>query len=160
MHTREQSKKSFFVNQPALNFINDIRHFMNTFRTDLDMATRPINFSSAGLFPTSRRVDPGLIRLAVAILTQAVRDLLAPQKKLESDWEAWKEDSKCWFNSQSLEPCSFHWVCQILGLSPEMVRYWVADLEKLDRREQQNALLSLLRLTQLRRRQEKEVRAN
>lgn len=116
------------------------------------MASKPIIIRSEGLFPSSRRIDPSLVKLATAILIQAIRDFLSPQLKLESDWKEWQADAGDWFDSDSFDPGSFHWICQIIGLSPETVREWVFDLEKLDRKAQQNALLSLLRMTQLRRR--------
>ena len=85
------------------------------------MVSKPIIIRSEGLFPVRRKVDPGLVRLAAAMLTQAIRDLLNPKRKLEPNWKEWLADSRSWFNSRVLEPGSFHWVCQVIWLTPEMV---------------------------------------
>lgn len=114
------------------------------------MASRPVLLSSEGLFPQNRRPDRELINLAMGILTQAVRDLISPQKKVEKDWKSWQEDSASWFNSDKNHAGSFLWVCDVIGADPRKLRLWVQELQHLDRKQKKATILSLIRLTYLR----------
>lgn len=114
------------------------------------MASRPVLLSSEGLFPQNRRPDRELVNLAMGILTQAVRDLISPQKKVEKDWRSWQEDSASWFNSDENHTGSFVWVCDVIGADPKKLRMWVQELQHLDRKEKKATILSLIRLTYLR----------
>jgi len=114
------------------------------------MATKPAILSSEGLYPQNRRPDRELTHLAMGILTQAVRDLISPQKKAEKDWEIWQKDSLDWFLSDSRHTGGFLWVCDILGTDPDKMRDWIRGLRVLDRNEKKATILSLIRLTYLR----------
>jgi hypothetical protein len=99
------------------------------------MASKPIRLSSERLNPQRKTPDRELVHLALGILTQAVRDLVSPQKKHEKDWEVWQIESKMWFSSEENYPGSFKWVCDIIGTEPEALRKWAHNLSKLDRRQ-------------------------
>lgn len=114
------------------------------------MASKPALLSSEGLFPQNRRPDRELINLAMGILTQAVRDLISPQKKVEKDWQSWQEDSARWFFTDDHYTGSFLWVCDVIGADPARLRQWVQGLSHLDRKQKKAIILSLIRLTYLR----------
>ncbi|GAB4231016.1 MAG: hypothetical protein Kow00109_02930 [Acidobacteriota bacterium] len=114
------------------------------------MAIRPISLISEGLYPQHHKPQRELIHLAMGILTQAVRDLISPQKKVEKDWRLWRDDSQEWFDSDEVYPGSFLWVCDIIGADPEKMRRWVRSLHRLDRKQRKAVILSLIRLTYLR----------
>lgn len=113
------------------------------------MASKPIRLSSERLNPQRKTPDRELVHLALGILTQAVRDLVSPQKKHEKDWEVWQIESQMWFSSEEDYPGSFKWVCDIIGTEPEALRNWAQNLSKLDRRQLRASILSLVRLTYL-----------
>ncbi len=114
------------------------------------MGLRPATLISEGLFPKNHKPQRELIHLAMGILTQAVRDLISPQKKLEKDWRTWQSDSQEWFDSDELYPGSFRWVCEVIGAEPAKMRRWVRSLHRLDRKQRKAVILSLIRLTYLR----------
>ena len=114
------------------------------------MATKALMLRSERLFPQNRRPERELINLAMGILTQAVRDLISPQRKVEKDWEDWQADSRAWFASPEQDTGSFLWVCDVIGAEPEKMREWVGGLDSLDRRKKKAMILSLIRLTYLR----------
>lgn len=114
------------------------------------MASQPALLSSEGLFPQNKRPERELINLAMGILTQAVRDLISPQKKIEKDWEVWQRDSMHWFFSEDQHVGSFRWVCEMIGADPRRMRVWVQGLQRLDRKQKKAIILSLIRLTYLR----------
>lgn len=114
------------------------------------MASRPAALSSEGLYPQARRPEKELIHLAMGILTQSVRDLVSPQKKIEKDWQTWQADSEKWFASDQRYAGSFLWVCDVIGADPEGLRHWVSRLKELDRKQKKATILSLIRLTYLR----------
>jgi len=114
------------------------------------MATKAALLKSEGLFPPNKRPERELINLAMGILTQAVRDLVSPQKKLEKDWETWQSDSESWFESDEWHTGSFLWVCEVIGAEPKRLRDWVRGLDNLDRKQKKATILSLIRLTYLR----------
>ena len=113
------------------------------------MASKPLRLSSERLHPQRKTPDRESVHLALGILTQAVRDLVSPQKKHEKDWEVWQIESKMWFSSQENYPGSFKWVCDIIGTEPEALRRWAQNLAKLERRQLRASILSLVRLTYL-----------
>ena len=114
------------------------------------MAVKPAVLSSEGLHPRDRRPDRSLVNLAMGIMTQAIRDLISPQKKLDKDWEEWQADAQHWFDSNEMDTGSFRWVCEVLEVNPEGLRAWVSGLKNLDRKQKKATILSLIRLTYLR----------
>lgn len=114
------------------------------------MASKSAALASEGLYPQRKSPEQELIHLAMGILTQAVRDLVSPQKKLDKDWEVWQIDSLDWFQSNKRSTGSFLWVCDVIGADPEKLRDWVQSLRDLDKKEKKATILSLIRLTYLR----------
>jgi hypothetical protein len=88
-----------------------------------------------------------VVGLAMGILTQAVRDLIRPQKKLEKDWQTWQADSDKWFSSDEDAVGSFLWVCDVIETDPEGIRRWLGQLKKASQKEQKSIIQSLLRMT-------------
>jgi hypothetical protein len=114
------------------------------------------HLASEGLYPQNKGPDRELIHLAMGILTQAIRDLTSPQKKLESDWEVWQIDSQEWFDSDDTHPGSFLWVCEVIGAPPRGLRTWIRQLKEKDEKQIRSTILSLIRLTYLRNSPRKE----
>ena len=113
------------------------------------MASNQVILSSEGLYPQDKRPDRELINLAMGILTQAVRDLFSPKKRVEKDWREWQADSRLWFISLNQEAGSFRWVCEVLGTDPDRLRDAVRKLHALDEQKLRSTILSLVRLTYL-----------
>lgn len=103
--------------------------------------------TSSGLYPKAKDMDPALVSLAMAILTQAVRDLIAPQKRTDKEWMLWQADARRWFDDNSQETGTFHWVCQMTGLDTVSTRRRIAGFSQLDSRQIQSMILSLIRVT-------------
>ncbi len=114
------------------------------------MAAKPAILTSEGLHPRDRRPERSMVNLAMGIMTQAIRDLISPQKKLDKDWQTWQEDAQAWFDSEENHTGSFQWVCEVLDINPERLRAWVDGLKRLDRKQKKATILSLIRLTYLR----------
>jgi len=63
--------------------------------------------------------EASIRKLAVAILLQALRDLLTPSrsgKENRTNWEKWQQDALHWFFSEEKAPGSFYWVCEVLNI--------------------------------------------
>lgn len=111
------------------------------------MQKRITPITSYGLYPRAKDMDPAMVSLAMAIFTQAVRDLIAPQKRTDKDWMIWQADARRWFDDESLEPGTFHWVCQMTGLEPASTRRRIIGFSGLTNRQIQSLILSLIRVT-------------
>ncbi len=80
---------------------------------------------SEGLYPKTRKPDSSLRNLALGILLQAFRDIVAPKKSASKEWELWVQDALDWFSSEEKDPGSFLWVCDVLALNPRELREWL-----------------------------------
>lgn len=100
---------------------------------------------SEGLYPKARRLDPSLRNLALGILLQAFRDIVAPKKSSNSEWEAWRQDAVEWFFSEERHAGSFRWVCEVLETSPHDLRQWLHNYEHSDRRRKREMARKLTR---------------
>jgi len=86
---------------------------------------------SEGLYPQPKRPDPSLRNLAIGILLQAFRDIVAP-KATNSEWQLWQQDALDWFASDEYYPGSFAWVCEVLQAKPKDFRQWLQDYKHSD----------------------------
>lgn len=84
---------------------------------------------SNGLYPQIKAPDRPARNLALAILNQAFRDIVSPNR-VSQEWETWKRDAARWFSSEDVDPGSFHWVCGVLEVDSSKLRGWV-DSSKL-----------------------------
>ncbi len=80
---------------------------------------------SEGLYPQTRKPDPSMRNLALGILLQAFRDIVAPKKSSNAEWEVWRQDAIEWFFSQENHAGSFRWVCQVLEINSRELRQWL-----------------------------------
>ena len=72
-----------------------------------------------GLYGREKGLEPSIKKLALAILLQAMRDLLATRKSgkgYRKNWEGWQRDAQEWFFSEETTPGSFYWVYEILNI--------------------------------------------
>lgn len=68
--------------------------------------------------------------LLLAILERSIRDYLAIFEDKKYGQHAMMLEAKEWlFNDESLEPWSYHWICQHLDIDPQMVRIRVEKLK-------------------------------
>lgn len=104
---------------------------------------------SEGLYPKTRKPDPSLRNLALGILLQAFRDIVAPKKSASKDWNLWRQDALDWFSSEEKDPGSFCWVCDVLSLSTKELREWL-DLYNSSGVEQQREMSRKLTRFQIR----------
>ena len=74
---------------------------------------------SQGLYGREKGLEPSVKKLALAILLQALRDLLAPSKSGKENrrnWKRWQRDAQEWFSCEETTPGSFYWVCEVLNI--------------------------------------------
>ncbi len=82
--------------------------------------------STEGLYPKGKRADATIRRLALAILVQALRDVIAKPKK-KGETGLWRRDAALWFADQTCYAGGFEWVCEILEREPGELRSWVRE---------------------------------
>ncbi len=87
---------------------------------------------SEGLYPQTKKPDPSLRNLALGILLQAFRDIVAPKKSSNKEWEIWRNDALEWFFTDENHPGSFCWVCEVLALNPKELREWLHVYKRSD----------------------------
>ena len=78
-----------------------------------------LKLTRQGLYGREKGLEPSVKKLAVAILLQALRDLLAPSKSGKENrrnWERWQRDAQEWFFCEETTPGSFYWVCEVLNI--------------------------------------------
>jgi hypothetical protein len=85
---------------------------------------------SEGLYPQTKKPDPSLRNLSLGILLQAFRDIVAPKKSANKEWELWRQDALEWFYSDEKHPGSFRWVCDVLEMNPRELREWLHAYKK------------------------------
>ena len=76
------------------------------------------------LYPQARAWDRNSKALALAILNQAFRDVVSPNRS-SRDWETWEQDALQWFAASEDHPGSFQWVCGVLDLDSSQLRAWL-----------------------------------
>ena len=64
-------------------------------------------------------------KLALAILLQALRDVVSPKPYTWDRGTNWTEDAREWIQSDAATPGSFRWVCQVLEIDYSPLRTWV-----------------------------------
>ncbi len=86
-----------------------------------------VRLSSEGLYPASKRPDPAVRNLALAILLRALRDVVASPKEMRFSGKLgrWREDAVDWFLANSDYPGSFNWVRDTLGIRSNQLQNWV-----------------------------------
>ena len=73
-------------------------------------------------------VDRSTQRLAIAMLAQALRDVLSSRELgKEQVVGGWRRDALKWFASNEEYPGSLRWVSRIIELDVEIIRRWVVD---------------------------------
>jgi len=85
-------------------------------------------------------VDRSTKRLAIAILTQALRDVLLSENLGKKQvLGRWHRDALKWFASDEDHPGSLRWVSEIVDIEVEDIRRWVSVLpaETAERRKWQ-----------------------
>ncbi len=100
----------------------------------------------------TRGPEASIRRLAVAILLQALRDLLTPRrsgKENRRNWEKYQQDALHWFFSEEKTPGSFYWVCDILNIGSRRILEVLRSYQRYDR-EQLKGLVSKLSELQIR----------
>ena len=88
---------------------------------------RTAALESEGLYPQTKKPEPSLRNLALGILLQAFRDIVAPKKASNKEWEEWRQDALEWFYSHENQPGSFFWVCEVLEMNPNDLRNWLQE---------------------------------
>ena len=79
---------------------------------------------SNGLYPQVKTPDRPTRNLALAILNQAFRDIVSPNRASQ-EWKTWKRDAARWFSSDDVDLGSFHWVCGVLEIDSLKLRDWL-----------------------------------
>ena len=77
-----------------------------------------------GLYPQVKTPDRPTRNLALAILNQAFRDIVSPNRASQ-EWKTWKRDAARWFSSDDVDLGSFHWVCGVLEIDSLKLRDWL-----------------------------------
>lgn len=100
---------------------------------------------SEGLYPQPKRPDPSLRNLALGILLQAFRDIVAPKKASNNEWEEWRQDALDWFYSDEEYPGAFLWVCEVLEMNARELREWLRDYRVSDEKRKKEMARKLVR---------------
>lgn len=100
---------------------------------------------SEGLYPQTKKPEPSLRNLALGILLQAFRDIVAPKKSSNKEWELWRQDAMEWFYSEETHPGSFCWVCDVLEMNPRELRQWLQAYKKSDSSRKKEMARKLIR---------------
>jgi hypothetical protein len=106
---------------------------------------RSAALESEGLYPQTKKPEPSLRNLALGILLQAFRDIVAPKKASNKEWEEWRQDALDWFYSYESQPGSFHWVCEVLEMSPNDLRAWLQDYRQSSAKQKKEMARKLTR---------------
>ncbi|RPI29264.1 MAG: hypothetical protein EHM61_02220 [Acidobacteria bacterium] len=100
---------------------------------------------SDGLYPQTKKSDSSVRNLALAILLQAFRDVIAPRKSSNKEWALWRRDAMDWFFADESYPGSFHWVCEILQMNSEELRMWLRTYKRSNRINKKEMVKRLIR---------------
>ena len=100
---------------------------------------------SKGLYPQAKKPAPSLRNLALGILLQAFRDIVAPKKTTNKDWDLWRQDAFAWFRSDESHAGSFRWVCELLQMSAPDLREWLGTYKSSDEAGQKEMARKLVR---------------
>ncbi len=82
--------------------------------------------ASNGFYPRKDPLDPSVRKLARAILHRALRDMLTKETSSGGMSEAWEQDAAEWFLSDTTDPGSLNWVCDILKIQPWGLCNWLS----------------------------------
>ena len=91
-----------------------------------------------GFYGREKGLEPSVKKLAVAILLQALRDLLAPRKsgkENKRNWERWQRDAQEWFFCEETTPGSFYWVCEVLSIGSWRILEGLRIYQRCDREQ-------------------------
>ena len=103
---------------------------------------------SERLYPQRKGPDLPIRNLALGILLQALRDIVAQSKSGEGrkgSWNTWYRDALAWFLSEEATPGSFFWVCEVLNTSPRKLREWLLIYQQSDRKHREELFSNLSR---------------
>ncbi len=101
---------------------------------------------SEGLYPQTKKPDPSLRNLALGILLQALRDIVAPKKSSNNkEWAIWRKDALEWVFSEDVHPGSFIWVCEVLEMKPNELREWLHSYKHCDQTQKKEMARKLIR---------------
>ena len=100
---------------------------------------------SDGLYPQTKKPDSSLRNLALGILLQALRDIVAPKKASNKEWEVWRQDALEWFFSEECHPGSFSWVCEVLEIKPTDLRTWLHTYKRSGQERKREMAKKLIR---------------
>ena len=100
---------------------------------------------SEGLYPQTKKPDPSLRNLALGILLQAFRDIVAPKKSSNKEWELWRQDALDWFYAEENHPGSFLWVCEVLEINHRELREWLEIYKNSDGNQKKEMARKLIR---------------
>ena len=98
-----------------------------------------------GLYPQTKKSDPSLRNLALGILLQAFRDIVAPKKSSNKEWATWRQDAIEWFMSDEIHAGSFSWVCEVLAMNPKELRSWLHTYKRSGRDKKKEMAKKLVR---------------
>ena len=101
--------------------------------------------TSDGLYPQSKKSDASVRNLALAILLQAFRDVIAPRKSSNKEWALWRKDAIEWFFASDSCPGSFQWVCEVLQMSSSDLRGWIRIYKRSNRTNKREMVKRLIR---------------
>lgn len=100
--------------------------------------------ASEGLYPPIRKVDRASKNLALAILYQAFRDVVSPNRAAR-EWELWRRDAGKWFSAVEKHPGSFRWVCDILEMDSTELLRWIDSYKESGTGQQRDLARKLIR---------------
>ena len=101
--------------------------------------------ASKRLYPTRSPLDPSVRKLARAILHRALRDMLTNETSSGGMPDAWEQDAAEWFLSDTTDPGSLNWVCDILKIQPWGLCKWLSRYHQSNRQQKEPMARELFR---------------
>ncbi len=101
--------------------------------------------ASNGFYPRKDPLDPSVRKLARAILHRALRDMLTNEPTFSGSSDAREQDAAEWFLSDTTDPGSLNWVCDILTIQPWGLCKWLSRYHKSIRQQKESMARELFR---------------
>jgi RNA recognition motif-containing protein len=96
-------------------------------------------------YPTKEPLDLPVRKFAWAIMRQALQDMFINESSSSEESDAREQDAAEWFLSDTTDPGSLTWVCDILQIQPWMLRKWLSMYHQRNRQQREPMVRELFR---------------
>ena len=96
-------------------------------------------------YPTREPLDLPVRKFAWAIMRQALQDMFINEGSSSEESDAQEQDLAEWLLSETTDPGSLTWVCDILQIQPWMLRKWLSMYHQSNRQQREPMVRELFR---------------